>query len=357
MKVGYLLSSYVSHLKAGAEYIKALRLLGVETVSDPETADAVILHDEPPSYPLYFQRLPVLRHKYVIAYAVWETDILPQAYLKGLRLVDEIWTCSEYTRTVFSRHFDNVYKVPHVVPAYRVSRPDVEYLKDLLNYDPEAYYFYTIADAINPRKNLFAAVEAFLKVQPMTQRKVFFVVKQYRKPVPYLSSLPHVISIAQDLSEARIHALHALCDCYVSSHCAEAWGLSISDAMSFGNLAVATGYSGNMEYMREDNSFPVTYALTHIREEDLRFQPGLLEKGMRWAYVDVNDLAGKMMQCLGQADLSEIKRSARQTAVRFSHRHIAGIMEMRLKAIGERLRRPLTVKPQFHETPGSPLDP
>lgn len=349
MKISYLLSSYVSHLKAGTEYIKALRLLGADLVADPGTADVVVIHDEPPSYPLYFQRFPALKEKYVIAYAVWETDMLPQAYLKGLRLVNERWTCSEYTRMVLSKYFDNVYKVPHVVPAYRVSQPDVEYMKDLLNYDPEAYYFYTIADAVNPRKNLFAGLESFLKVQSMTRRKVFFVVKQYRKAVPYISSLPHVISIAQDLSEARIHALHALCDCYVSSHCAEAWGLSISDAMSFGNLAVATGYSGNMEYMREDNSFPVTYALAHIREQDLRFQPGLLDTGMRWAYVDVNDLARKMMRCLGPADHSEIRKNARQTAVRFSHRNIAELMEIRLKAIGEALQRPFRVKPRFHE--------
>ncbi|MFO7598285.1 MAG: glycosyltransferase, partial [Candidatus Desulfacyla sp.] len=126
------------------------------------------------------------------------------------------------------------------------------------------------------------------------------------------------------------HALHAVCDCYVSSHCAEAWGLSISDAMSFGNLVVATGYSGNMEYMRDDNSFPVRYDLTNIKKEDLRFQPVLLHPEMSWAYIDTNDLIHKMMLCLGSSEHSELRENAKKIAVHYSHRSIANVIAKRL---------------------------
>jgi glycosyltransferase involved in cell wall biosynthesis len=333
MKILYLLSRYVSHLKAGREYIKALRSLGVEMVNNPETADVVIIHDEPPSYPLYLQKFPTLKNKYTIAYAVWETNILPDIYIEGMNLVNEIWTCSGYTHSIFSKYFDNVRKVPHVVSRHDVNPSDISEMKGLLAYDPEAYYFYTIADSINPRKNLLTTVESFLKTQSMTQQKIFLVVKQYRKALPYLSSLPNVITIDQNLDDGAIHALHQICDCYVSSHCAEAWGLSISDAMSFGNLVVATGYSGNMEYMRNDNSFPVRYLLGHIKEEDLRFQPALLDRRMSWAYIDANDLIHKMMRCLGPADHSEVRENARKIAADYSHRNIASIIEKRLRSL------------------------
>lgn len=332
MKILYLLSRYVSHLKAGTEYIKALRSLGVEMANNLESADVVILHDEPPSYPLYFQKMPALRQKHTIAYAVWETDILPDIYVQALHLMNEIWTCSEYTHNIFSKYFDNVYKVPHVVSRHNLKPSDIREMKRLLAYDPEAYYFYTIVDSINPRKNLLATVESFLKVQSMTHRKVFLVVKQYRKALPYLSSLPNVITIDQDLEEDSIHALHEVCDCYVSSHCAEAWGLSISDAMSFGNLVVATGYSGNMEYMREDNSFPVRYVFRHIKEEDLRFQPALLNPRMSWAYIDTHDLIHKMMLCLESSEHSELRENARKIAVHYSHRSIANVIAKRLSS-------------------------
>jgi len=333
MKILYLLSRYVSHLKAGTEYIKALRSLGVEMANNLESADLVILHDEPPSYPLYFQKFPTLKQKYTIGVALWETDMLPDIYVQALHLVNEIWTCSEFTYKVFTEYFSNVYKVPYVVPSHDVKHDNIEEMKCLLAYDPSAYYFYTIADSINPRKNLLATVESFLKVQSMTHRKVFLVVKQYRKALPYLSSLPNVITIDQDLEEDSIHALHAVCDCYVSSHCAEAWGLSISDAMSFGNLVVATGYSGNMEYMKENNSFPVRYVLRHIKEEDLRFQPALLNSRMSWAYIDTSDLIIKMMRCLGPSDHREKRKNARKIADHYSHMNIANAIVKRVSPL------------------------
>jgi len=333
MKIAYLLSRYVSHLKAGTEYIKAIKSLGVEMVDHLESADVVILHDEPPAYPLYFQRFPILRDKYTIGCAVWETDTLPHIYIQALQLVDEIWTCSEFTYNVFAKYFHNLHKVPYMVPSHDANPSKRKEMENILAYNPEAYYFYTIADSINPRKNLLTTVESFLKVQSMTHRKVFLVVKQYRKALPYLSSLPNVITIDQNLDEGSIYALHQICDCYVSSHCAEAWGLSISDAMSFGNLAVATGYSGNMEYMRDDNSFPVRYMLRHIKKEDLRFQPALLDRGMRWAYIDANDLIYKMMQCLGPADYSDLRQNARKIAIDYSHKNIASIIGNRLGSL------------------------
>ena len=333
MKILYVLSNYVSHLKAGREYIKAIHSLGMEMVHSPESADVVILHDEPPSYPLYFQQFPILKDKYTIAYSVWETDLLPDIYIKGMDLVNEIWTCSQYTLNIFSKYFDNVYKVPHVVSRHKVDSSAVSRLKGLLTYDPEAYYFYTIADSINPRKNLLATVEAFLKVQSMTPRKIFLVVKQYRKAPPYLSSLPHVITIDHHLDDNGINALHEVCDCYISSHCAEAWGLSISDAMSFGNPVVATGYSGNMEYMRDDNAFPVSYELRPIREADLRFQPALLNRRMSWAYIDTDDMVYKMMESLKSADHSRLYENAREAVLCYSHGSIADMIKRRLYSL------------------------
>lgn len=334
MKILYLLSQYVSHLKAGRDYIRAMRFLGVEMVNNLESADVVVIHDEPPSYPLYFQKLPILRDKYTIAYAVWETDILPDIYIEGLQLVDEIWTCSQFSREIFAKSFDNVYKVPHVVTRHDVNPSDMLEIKRRLAYDPEAYYFYTIADSVNPRKNLLATVDAFVRLRSLVEKRIFLVVKQYRNALPYLASLPNVISIDQHLDDGRIHALHEICNCYVSSHCAEAWGLSISDAMAFGNLVVATGYSGNMEYMNHENSFPVRYTLTHIREEDLRFQPVLLNRKMSWAYIDVNDLIGKMFCCLESVDHGEKRDNARMVADHYSHMRIADIIMKRLSLLG-----------------------
>jgi glycosyltransferase involved in cell wall biosynthesis len=263
-----------------------------------------------------------LREKHVIACAVWETDILPEVYIDALQLVNEVWTCSEFTHSVFARHFDNVYKIPYVVSAPEVTAADALATQDMLRYDPEVYYFYTIADSVNPRKNLSATVEAFLQPRPAACRKAVLVIKQYRKALPHLSSLPNVISISEMVPDGVMGALHRTCDCYVSSHCAEAWGLSISDAMAFGNAAIATGYSGNTEYMSDRNAFPVKFELTNIREEDLRFQPRLLSAHMHWAYIDVNDLASKMVHCLENPDIGSRRHQATQLVHEYSHERV-----------------------------------
>jgi glycosyltransferase involved in cell wall biosynthesis len=333
MKVFYLLSNYVSHYKAGREYLQCLAALGVNVVEDLESADIVIIHDEPPTYQLYFNKFPALKEKYTIGYAVWETDILPESYIKGLRLVNEIWTCSKYTYNIFKKHFDHAYIIPHVVPKYDAHPDKVIEIRNVLNYDADKFYFYTIADSINPRKNLLATLYCFMRNFPALDDRVFLVVKQYRKALPYLSSIPNVITINEFIDDEYVKALHAVCDCYISSHCAEAWGLSISDAMSFGKLVIATGYSGNMEYMNNENSFPVKYRLDNIREEDLIFQQRLLHSRMQWAYIDVDDLGEKMKACYQLKDSEALQANAQKITKHYSHIKVANIMMKRLGKI------------------------
>ena len=43
----------------------------------------------------------------------------------------------------------------------------------------------------------------------------------------------------------------AACDCYVSLHRAEGFGLTLAEAMAIGKPAIATGYSGNVDFMNE----------------------------------------------------------------------------------------------------------
>ena len=46
-------------------------------------------------------------------------------------------------------------------------------------------------------------------------------------------------------------------DCYVSLHHAEGFGYTMAEAMFYGVPVIASGYSGNLEYMTAENSFLV----------------------------------------------------------------------------------------------------
>jgi len=186
----------VSHRKAGLGNRFCLEKLGVELVDDPGLADLVVIHNEPPTYPIYFERYPSFKNTtYVIAYAVWETDCLPDAYIEPLSQVDEIWTPSAYTEKIFKKRFQNVVRIPHLVEIQPPARSDVQKLKNLIGYREDLFYFYTIVDSLNPRKNLSATLSAFDRLAAQYSDRIRLVVKQYARIDERLGELPNIISI------------------------------------------------------------------------------------------------------------------------------------------------------------------
>ena len=60
-------------------------------------------------------------------------------------------------------------------------------------------------------------------------------------------------------------ALFARADCYVSLHRAEGFGLTLAEAMALGKPVIATGFSGNTDFMTPANSYLVDWKLTQRR--------------------------------------------------------------------------------------------
>ncbi|NCC25179.1 MAG: glycosyltransferase [Deltaproteobacteria bacterium] len=334
MKVFYLTSNYVSHAKAGAHYIQCLRLLGHELVESPQEADVCVLHDEPDRIPCHVERWPTLRTKPIVGYFVWELERLPQKFIPHLELVDQIWTPSSFSAAAFSGHNRVVRVLPHVVERVSPSRKDTEFISERLglsagHFRSRATIFYTICDARNARKNIAVLLRAFAL---LPRNRARLVVKQYRHALD-LSGLPGVISLPEDLSEKQISALHALCDAYVSPHRGEAWGLGISEAMAHGKLVLATGWSGNMEYMNIENALCLDFRLGKIEEEDLHFLPPVFEVGMRWAEVDERELVTKMNDVVCGRVNPEIGGKARLAMDQFSMKRIAGKLDSYLNEV------------------------
>lgn len=290
----YLLSHYISHRRAGTAYRNCIESLGIELVDHPRQADIVILHNEPWSYAGYFRAFPELEDRYVIGYSVWETDLPPAHYRHNLSLLDEVWTCSSYCREILAPFCRRTEIIPHVVSPPKVDPQAIARMEKRIGYQDSAFYFYCITNGSNPRKDLRTALEAFGDLFPEGPAR--FIVKS-NAPLP--RDLPRpagLIEIAEPLSDADLDALHHIAHCFVSAHHAEGWGLGLSEAMACGNLAVATGYSGNMEFMNGNNSLPVDYNVIPISGEDLRQQPELLTAQMRWAQIDRDDLRRKLRQ-------------------------------------------------------------
>ncbi len=348
MRVHYRLGEFISHQRAGRDNIYALKAAGADLVDDPARAEAVIVHDEPRFMARHLDGLggaEALAGKVLVAYSVFEMDRAPGAWKDMLAPFDQVWTCTEFSRRALSGVHPQVRVVPHVVRRPRITPQDAESVRELLGMEPGPkqklpdYWFYAVSDGINPRKNLPALLRAYGALRAEGLR-VRLALKLYRAPlaemVSGLGELPGVRVLEQELTDGQVAALHALCHCYVSPHRAEAWGLSLAEAMAFGNPVVATAHSGNTEYMDETNSLPVGFTLREVTQDEAEKTPGLsLEPGMVWAEPDQEDLAAQMRRAAkGEYDPSLAER-AREVAVDYGLDPVGRIMDALLQVLAE----------------------
>lgn len=332
MNIHYHLSGYISHRRAGEAYIDCLGALGHTLVRDPATSDLVILHDEPHWYPALMRNMPRAPGRRFVGYGVWETPQLPKAFIDGVRAVDAVWTCSEFSRQAFLPHVP-AYLLPHVVARRKVSREDMAWAVERTGRAAagrDVVFFYTIADAVNPRKNLETLLAAFGAAFPREAAAVRLVVKQYREP-RNLGTFPRVVNIPETLTDGQIAALHAVCDVYVSAHHAEAWGLPLSEALRFGNPVIATGYSGNMEFMTPENSFPIPYTIAPVPEAMCLALPGIFSTDMTWADIDVPGLIHALRRLAARPVSAEFRTRAAASMEAFSPAAVAERLGLLLK--------------------------
>lgn len=94
---------------------------------------------------------------------------------------------------------------------------------------------------------------------------------------------PDVLLLERVLDRRERDALMAT---YVSLHRAEGFGLTMAEAMALGKPVIATGYSGNLEYMTEENSYLVGWRLVPVGPGAPPYPPD-----HHWADPDVEEAA------------------------------------------------------------------
>lgn len=329
VKVSYGCGRYLSHARVARAYRNLMRR-HCEVIKDIDRADIVVLHFEPHNFAALFTNYPSLKSKYVAGYCVWEASELPAIYKEAILHVQEIWTCSQYCCEIFRKHHPQVHYVPHVVERdTNYSRVDLEFVRTLISYKPDNSYFLAITKLWDLRKNTKALVAAFLRQQSaMPNAKL--VIKA--GPEEAVDELPEdgVIIIREHLTEAQINALYATADIFVSPHHSEGWGLTLSDAMLFERPVIATGYSGNLEFMNADNSWLLSCTVDSIKPEDCFY---LFDSSMKWGYPFAEDLEEKLLFFYNNRHAHEIQQKVRKAArdiKKFSPDSVSAILEQRI---------------------------
>ena len=344
LRVYYEAQQYISHDRAASDYRRILAELGCLT---PELADAdvVVLHFEPQFYGPILTGDDEVRRKYVIGYTVWETEELPIEHRRGIALLDEIWTPSEFCRRVFARYHPRVVRIPHVCRRQRAMTPaDLEYVAGKLRHDPACFYYLVVADQLDSRKNAALVMRAFAYVHERLPQTRLIVKTRRGDDVLAVTrgiawkSCPAITVINEMLSDAQLDALYELSNVVVSAHHAEAWGLAISDAMLLGRLVIVTGYSGNMDYTDKTNALLVDCSVAAVLPAD---SYGHFTRAMSWANPHRESLENQMIAAhalFGERAHRRMLRAARKSVDRFSPHKVKRIVAARLKALRGELR-------------------
>jgi glycosyltransferase involved in cell wall biosynthesis len=118
------------------------------------------------------------------------------------------------------------------------------------------------------------------------------------------ASDPRIVLVEGGLDYAGVLSLYASCDAYISLHRSEGLGLGPMEAMSLGKPVVATGWSGNMDFMTSDNSFPIAYSLVSAElDPGSPYGPSIAERGSTWAEPDLDDAAQAMARVANDPSL------------------------------------------------------
>ena len=274
-----------------------------------------------------------LTERHCIGIWAWESpNTFRREHVPAFELFDEIWAPSAFARACIARISPiPVLCMPHAQALSHARPRRAEF--GLANSD---WVFICAFDGLSQlvRKNPLAVIAAFKAVFPLDdqERPVKLLIKTRNlKPLERaqldaaIDNHPRISLIDAALDAATLQSLIASCDVLVSLHRAEGFGLLLSEAMALGVPVLASGWSGNLEFMDANNSI-----LINTQPFELPADDGYFSAGTRWQEPVFADVVERMRW------LAEHPERAREIG-ELGRLSIA--KRLSFEAIGERMRK------------------
>jgi glycosyltransferase involved in cell wall biosynthesis len=233
----------------------------------------------------------------------WELGDWPDAWLASAAPLDEIWAPSTFIQHALSR----LVTIPVVHMPHGVEVTELAACHPTEFGVPAGRFTFLCmfdVDSVIARKHPDGAVEAFARAFPTPTGAALLVKlrggdgdpRERQALLARLRSVAGVYVVDASLSRARANGLLASCDAIVSLHRSEGFGLVLAEGMSLGKPVVATGWSGNMDFMDDRNACPVRYTLVELTEAHDHYPAGA-----EWAEPDVDHAADLMRRLAADA--------------------------------------------------------
>lgn len=266
-------------------------------------------------------RIPreIIDETFGIIWCTWELSDIPESYADGLRNMQEIWAVSDFVKQAVEKKLNkDVYTCN--IPLTSVSITD---LADKYPHNFERYIFYSF-DYLSgfDRKNCLSVVKVYENsdAQKAGVKLIIKVINSYSDILNHevlLESVlfnKNILVIEEELSRNQILNLISNSFCVLSLHRSEGFGLLLAEALLLNVPVIATGYSGNLDFMDESNSLLVEYDLIALSENN---PSEYLSLGARWADPKISDAIEKLNALIHDAQLYLfLKQNARQNYLR-----------------------------------------
>jgi glycosyltransferase involved in cell wall biosynthesis len=285
----------------------------------------------------------VLRAGHNIVFPAWELARYPGEWAIQLERFDEIWAPS----TFVERCLRAAVSVPVILLANACEPHLAEPLpRKHFSLDESRFVilFFFDLSSYTSRKNPAAVIETFRRVvaaRPAADVQLVLKLNNTAGHPRIPRSLRDLITPLGDrvrlldttLTDKEVKSLVACCDCFLSLHRSEGFGRGPAEAMFFGKPVVATGWSGNMEYMNEEVSFPVGFDLVPVKEGEY---PAWRDQ--HWAEPKISDAVGALLRIIDTPALARaIGERARLHMRRNFSDHVLGLRyRERVREIMER---------------------
>ena len=238
--------------------------------------------------------------RYNILYGAWELSRLPKRWVVCLEGMNEIWAMSSFMGQMFRRSTS--------LPVYDLQLPVVPdqletWSRTRFQIPENSFVFLFMFDFDShvARKNPEAVIAAFKLAFPVSSNiPATLVIKsinseRHEKEWSCLKNKmdgdSRILQIHEVLPHSENTALMQCCDCYVSLHRSEGFGLTLAESMLMGKPVITTGYSGNMDFTNPETALLVDYKLVQVQPGDYPFS-----RGEMWAEPNVQQACEYMRE-------------------------------------------------------------
>ncbi len=337
---------YVESIKAAGKQV-ALLDLAVQAYNSANPYPINLLCFNAHHFQFFLQKIGIdyFKNKYNIGVWAWELPNFPEQWQEYFNYYNEIWVGSSFMAKFISQKSPiPVITIPHVVET----NLQKTYSKNDFGISNNEFVFLFIFDftSIFERKNPMALVEAF-KMAFKLDEPVRLILKSIfaEEDLENFNILKESLSgskitlIDEYFSKDNVNGLISISDCYVSLHRSEGFGLTLAEAMYLEKPVIATGWSGNMDFMNENNSYLVDYQLTKLKQDYLKQDYVVYKKGEIWAQPDITHAAKLMRYVYENPQQAKIKAKRAGLDIRSTNslQTISKTIQERLNSIDQQI--------------------